>query len=161
MRIACFKARLSKKASPNQKESIDLIFDPDMSSVKPYFIKALHEWITDNGLTPLVVVDATYPGVRVPEQVIEDGKVALNVSYDATQNLQMDDEMLSLNARFSGVSHAVIVPMESISAIYARENGKGMMFDIEKEDFNDEGTAASESQEKPEKKERPHLKLVD
>lgn len=138
-----------------------MIFDPDMSSVKPYFIRALHEWIIDNGLTPLVVVDASYPGVRVPEGVIEDGKVALNVSYDATQNLQMDDEILSLNARFGGVSHAVIVPMEAISAIYARENGKGMMFDIDKEDFSDSEEGDSDDQEKSGKKDRPHLKLVD
>lgn len=138
-----------------------MIFDPDMSSVKPYFIKALHEWITDNGLTPLVVVDASFPGVRVPEGVIEDGKVVLNVSYDATQNLQMDDEVLSLNARFAGVSHAVIVPMESISAIYARENGKGMMFDIDKEDFSESDESDSDNQDKPGKKDRPHLKLVD
>ncbi len=138
-----------------------MIFDPDMTSVKPYFIKALHEWITDNGLTPLVVVDATYPGVRVPEHVVEDGKVALNVSFDATQNLQMDDEILSLNARFSGKSHTVIIPMESITAIYARENGKGMMFDIEKEDFFDDEEDDSDAQKESIKKNKPHLKLVD
>ncbi|MCB1582440.1 MAG: ClpXP protease specificity-enhancing factor [Xanthomonadales bacterium] len=132
-----------------------------MTSVKPYFIKALHEWIIDNGLTPLAVVDASYPGVRVPDGVVEDGKVVLNVSYDATQNLQMDDEILSLNARFAGVSHAVIVPMESISAIYARENGKGMMFDIEDEDFPDDPETDSNEQDKPAKKVKPHLKLVD
>jgi stringent starvation protein B len=131
-----------------------------MTSVKPYFIKALHEWITDNGLTPLVVVDATFPGVVVPESVVEDGKVVLNVSYDATQNLQMDDELLTLNARFTGVSHALIVPMESISAIYARENGKGMMFDIEHENQSDEeGQSESIKKNGPDKK--SHLKLVD
>lgn len=134
-----------------------------MTSVKPYFVQALHEWITDNGLTPLVVVDAAYQGVRVPESVIEDGKVVLNVSYDATQNLQMDDELLTVNARFSGISHAIIIPMESISAIYARENGKGMMFDVEHEELeeDEEPSANSDEGEKTSKIKKPHLKLVD
>lgn len=138
-----------------------MIFDPDMTSVKPYFIKALHEWISDNGLTPLVVVDATYPGVVVPESVIDGGKVVLNVSYDATQNLQMDDELLSLNARFTGVSHALIVPMESISAIYARENGKGMMFDIEHDDHPNNEVDTNNTQKDKTTNKKSHLKLVD
>lgn len=149
--------------------SIGLIFDPDMTSVKPYFIQALHEWISDNGLTPLAVVDATYTGVRVPEGVIEEGKVVLNVSHDAAQNLQMDDELMTLNARFSGVSHAIIVPMEAVTAIYARENGKGMMFDVEADEGvgDDSETASdpndSQSTEKPKTKnpKKSHLKLVD
>lgn len=142
-----------------------------MTSVKPYFVQALHEWITDNGLTPLVVLDATYKGVRVPENVIDDGKVVLNVSYDATQNLQMDDELLTVNARFSGISHAIIVPMEAITAIYARENGKGMMFDVEHEDLiDDDETVENEAKNnnkkgptgtKPKSNKKSHLKLVD
>ncbi len=133
-----------------------------MTSVKPYFVQALHEWITDNGLTPLVVVDATYPGVRVPDHVIEDGKVVLNVSYEATQNLQLDDELLTVSARFSGVSHAIIVPMEAISAIYARENGKGMMFDVEHEVNSESATKTlKESDDESTDSKKPHLKLVD
>lgn len=156
-----------------------MIFDPDMTSVKPYFIQALHEWISDNGLTPLAVIDAAYEGIRVPEGAIEDGKIVLNISYDAAENLQMDDELLTFNARFSGVSHAIIVPMEAVSAIYARENGKGMMFDVEHEDFNDNENAANSKQESSSKKtsssksksattnsknkasKKSHLKLVD
>jgi len=142
-----------------------LIFDPDMTSVKPYFIKALHEWITDNGLTPLIVVDAGFEGIRVPDGVIEDGKVVLNVSYDASQNLVMDDELVTFNARFSGVSHAIIIPMEAISAIYARENGKGMMFDVEPQEAEDHADETSQNAEKPKKsgssKAKGHLKLVD
>lgn len=141
-----------------------MIFDPDMSSVKPYFVKALHEWISDNHLTPLVVVDASFEGVRVPENVIEDGKVVLNISYDAAQNLQMDDELLTFNARFSGNSQAIIVPMESVSAIYARENGKGMMFDVEHDEAineQQEQDAEDMSQEKTSTLKKSHLKLVD
>ena len=135
-----------------------------MSSVKPYFVKALHEWISDNHLTPLVVVDASFEGVRVPENVIEDGKVVLNISYDAAQNLQMDDELLTFNARFSGNSQAIIVPMESVSAIYARENGKGMMFDVEHDEATNEQQeqdAEDMSQEKTSTLKKSHLKLVD
>lgn len=128
-----------------------------MTSVKPYFIQALHQWITDNDLTPLAVVDASYPGIRVPDGVVEDGKIVLNVSFDATSNLQMDDELLTFNARFSGVSHAIIIPMEAVSAVYARENGKGMMFDVES-DGN--APTADEDSDKP-KSGRPNLKLVD
>ena len=139
-----------------------MIFDQDMTSVKPYFIKALHEWISDNGLTPLAVVDAKYPGIRVPDGVIEDGKVVLNISTDATQNLHMDDELLTFNARFSGVSHAIIIPMEAVSAIYARENGKGMMFDVDDNDDLDTGDDTDEGDGKPKAgKSKPHLKLVD
>jgi len=136
-----------------------LIFDPDMTSVKPYFIQALHQWISDNGLTPLAVVDASYPGIRVPDGVIEDGKIVLNVSYDATSHLQMDDELLTFNARFSGVSHAIIIPMEAVSAVYARENGKGMMFDVESDAAANEG--GDDTDAGTPKTGRPHLKLVD
>ena len=147
-----------------------MIFDPDMTSVKPYFIQALHEWISDNGLTPLAVVDASYEGIRVPDGVVEDGKIVLNISYDAAENLQMDDELLTFNARFTGVSHAIIVPMEAVSAIYARENGKGMMFDVEHEDFNKKENPVNETQQESNKKSKQpkekssrksHLKLVD
>ena len=177
MPTACFKAKVLRKASLKQKESTDLIFDPDMTSVKPYFIQALHEWISDNGLTPLAVVDADFPGIRVPDGVIEDGKIVLNISYDAAQNLQMDEELLTFNARFSGVSHAIIIPMEAVSAIYSRENGKGMMFDVDQDasiedDVTESGPkAVNEDKSKIEKSEsttnqsksnkKSHLKLVD
>jgi stringent starvation protein B len=136
-----------------------------MTSVKPYFIKALNEWISDNGLTPLIVVDAGFEGIRVPDGVIEDGKLVLNVSYDASQNLVMDDELVTFNARFSGVSHAIIIPMAAISAIYARENGKGMMFDVEPQEAEDYPDEADQDVDKPKKSGSPkakgHLKLVD
>ncbi len=143
-----------------------------MTSVKPYFIQALHEWISDNGLTPLAVVDASYAGIRVPDGVVEDGKIVLNISYDAAENLQMDDELLTFNARFTGVSHAIFIPMEAVSAIYARENGKGMMFDVEHEDFDDsEGpepvnetkkvSVQKTNEPKAKISKKSHLKLVD
>jgi stringent starvation protein B len=167
MHIECSKAKHLRKVSLKQKENTGLIFDPDMTSVKPYFIQALHEWISDNGLTPLAVVDASYTGIRVPNGVVEDGKIVLNISYDAAQNLEMDEELLTFNARFSGVSHAIIIPMEAVSAIYARENGKGMMFEVEderedEEDQNKIPDSKNESESTEKHKSKPsHLKLVD
>lgn len=177
MRTACSKVKDLRKVSLKLKESTGLIFDPDMTSVKPYFIQALHEWISDNGLTPLVVVDASFTGIRAPDGIVEDGKIVLNVSYDAAQNLQMDEELLTFNARFSGTSHAIIIPMEAVSAIYSRENGKGMMFDVDP-DAQTEGETTeagpqpvSEDEAGVEKKKtksgqsksnkKSHLKLVD
>ncbi len=140
-------------------ESIDLIFDPDMTSAKPYFIEALHHWISDNGLTPLIVVDVSYEGLRIPQGIDEEGRVTLNVSYDATEHLQMDTDLMTFNARFNGRSQALIVPMESISAIFARENGKGMVFEVNQQ-TQETGDAAKKKNKKPNNK-RPNLTIVE
>lgn len=99
-----------------------------MNSSKPYIIRALHEWISENNCTPLVLVSSSHPHVQIPAGIEEDEKVVLNVSYGATQHLEMSDEGIIFDARFSGISQSLYVPMQSILAIYARENGQGMMF---------------------------------
>jgi len=99
-----------------------------MNSSKPYIIRALHEWISDNNCTPLVLVSSKHQGVQIPTGIAKDGKVVLNISYGATKNLQLIEEGVMFDARFSGVSENIFVPMGSILAIYARENGQGMMF---------------------------------
>ena len=99
-----------------------------MNSSKPYIIRALHEWISDNDCTPLVLVSSKHPDVQIPPGIDEDGKVVLNISYGATQNLELVNEGILFDARFSGVSQSLYVPIDSILAIYARENGQGMMF---------------------------------
>ena len=99
-----------------------------MTSNRPYLLRALYEWITDNGLTPHVLVDAETEGVDVPEHVIQKGKVVLNIASGATEHLLLDNEMISFKARFSGKPYPINVPMEAVIAIYARENGQGMMF---------------------------------
>ena len=99
-----------------------------MDSSKPYILRALHEWISDNNLTPLVLVNSKHSEVQIPSGIDEDGKVVLNVSYGATKNLELQNEGIMFDARFSGVSQNLYVPMESVLAIYARENGQGMMF---------------------------------
>ena len=97
-----------------------------MNSYKPYLIRALHEWITDNGMTPHLLVDAAIEGVIVPASAISEGRVVLNVAHRAVMGFRIDDEYVSFSARFNGVSHEVWVPIKAVLAIYARENGQGM-----------------------------------
>ena len=97
-----------------------------MTSHRPYLLRALYEWIGDNGLTPHILVDATRPGVRVPAHAVKDGRIVLNIAGRAVGHLQMDNDDVRFSARFGGVSHAVIVPIDAVLAIYARENGQGM-----------------------------------
>ena len=99
---------------------------PRMSSHRPYLLRALYEWISDNDMTPHLLVDATQPGVRVPPHTINDGKVVLNIAARAVAHLDMDNDAVAFTARFGGVSHAGIVPVGAVLAIYARETGQGM-----------------------------------
>jgi stringent starvation protein B len=85
-----------------------------------------NEWIADNDMTPHLLEDATRPGVRVPAHTVKDGKVVLNVAARAVAHLDMDNDAVAFTARFGGVSHAVIVPIDAVLAIYARETGQGM-----------------------------------
>jgi stringent starvation protein B len=91
-------------------------------------LRALHEWITDSGETPHIVVDAVADGVSVPRQYVKDGKIVLNISYSATQLLKLGNDVVSFEARFGGVGFAVHVPVRAVLGIYARETGQGMIF---------------------------------
>lgn len=102
-----------------------------MTSSRPYLLRALHQWIGDNGLTPYVVVDASSTEVQVPRQFIENGKIVLNISVTAVKDLQLTDEYVMFSARFSGAAHDIVVPVRYVLAIYARENGQGMVFNDE------------------------------
>lgn len=98
-----------------------------MTSWRPYLLRALYDWISDNDLTPHIVVDARIPGVRVPRQTIQpDGRVTLNIADRAVANLVLGDADILFDARFGGVSQQVRVPVNAVQAIYARENGQGM-----------------------------------
>ena len=99
---------------------------PRMSSHRPYLLRALYEWIADNDMTPHLLVDATQEGVRVPAHTVNEGKVVLNIAARAVGHLNMDNDSVAFTARFGGVSHAVIVPIGAVLAIYARETGQGM-----------------------------------
>lgn len=95
---------------------------------RPYLLRAMHEWISDSGYTPHVIVDALQTGVEVPAAYVKDGKIVLNLSASATQRLQLKNDVVQFEARFAGVVHHVNVPMQSILGIYARETGEGMIF---------------------------------
>jgi stringent starvation protein B len=102
------------------------------TSTKPYLIRAIYEWCIDSGHTPYinVRVDAN---TRVPVEFIKDGNIVLNVSQVATRNLKIDNERVHFSARFNGVSREISVPIERVAAIFARENGQGMVFDVQAE----------------------------
>ncbi|WP_239990258.1 ClpXP protease specificity-enhancing factor [Ignatzschineria cameli] len=102
-----------------------------MTSNKPYFIRALYDWILDNNCTPYIVVDATLPYVDVPEKFIMEGRIILNVLPSAVNNLILGDEWISFSARFSGIVHEINFPVGAVAAIYAQENGEGMGFQTE------------------------------
>ncbi len=97
-----------------------------MTSHRPYLLRALWEWIADNGMTPHLLVDATQSGVRVPSHTVKDGKVVLNIADRAVSRLEIGNDFVTFSARFAGVSHPVSVPVPAILAIYARETGQGM-----------------------------------
>jgi stringent starvation protein B len=98
---------------------------------RPYLLRAMHEWIVDSGCTPHIVVDASVPGVEVPRQYVQDGKIVLNVGLSATAGLVLGNDEVSFSGRFGGTSMAVRVPVAAILAVYARETGQGMIFSEE------------------------------
>lgn len=99
----------------------------ESSSTRPYLIRALYEWCTDNGFTPYVAV-AVDDSVHVPREYVKNNEIVLNISFDATSSLQLGNEFIEFKARFAGSSREIMVPIERVTAIYARENGQGMAF---------------------------------
>ena len=108
---------MSKPAAPDEQGT----------STRPYLIRALHEWCTDNGFTPYVAVFVT-AGVQVPMEYVKNNEIVLNVGFEATSSLSLGNEFIEFKARFGGVSREIAVPIDHVVAIYARENGQGMAF---------------------------------
>lgn len=104
-----------------------------MKSSRPYIARALYQWLLDNELTPHLVVDATQPGVEVPRQFVQNGQIVLNVAPTAVRDLFMENQAIGFNARFGGQPMQVMIPIPALIAIYARENGAGMVFGHEPE----------------------------
>lgn len=113
-------------------------------STKPYLLRAIYEWCTDNGYTPYLaaMVDAQ---TRVPREFVKNGEIVLNISFTATSGLKLDNDFVTFHARFGGVSRDISVPVENVVAIYARENGQGMAFEVAKLPGGDEEADAQES----------------
>lgn len=99
-----------------------------MTSNRPYLVRALYEWIIDNQMTPYILLDAEVDGVDVPRQYVEDGKIILNISSNAIQALKVTNQIIEFNASFSGFPMQVYAPIKAVLAIYAKENGRGMVF---------------------------------
>jgi len=125
-----------------------------MTSNRPYLLRAIYDWISDNGFTPYMLVDAARPGVRVPASAIREGKVVLNIAMRAVANLELGNDRIRCMARFGGVSQPLDVPVSAVQAIYAQENGQGMMFPPE-----DAETAATPAVEGPEQVPAPRPSL--
>ncbi len=136
-----------------------------MTSTKPYLLRAIFEWAEDNGFTPQVLVNADVAGVDVPEAHVVDGQIVLNIGSNAVQLHVMDNECLSFSARFSGVEQDIFLPIESILAIFARENSQGIFF----EEVDDDGlepdptpgdNKSSEPTKLKPKRSSSHLKII-
>ena len=125
------------------------------SKQRPYLIRAMHEWMVDNDLTPHIVAAANSDALVVPRRHVKDGKIILNVSYTATDSLQLGNEEIRFEARFGGVGQRVSIPVDAILGIYARETGQGMV-------FTDETSPAEPESPAPIKTEsgRPQLKVI-
>jgi stringent starvation protein B len=123
-----------------------------MQSTKPYLIRAIHEWCTDQGFTPYLAV-AVNATTRVPREFVKDGEIVLNVGHDATHQLSLGNDEITFQARFGGRPYPVVVPIDRVQAIYARENGQGMAFEPVDEDANQNSDASVE--------EGPVLQVVD
>ena len=125
---------------------------------RPYLLRAMHQWITECGNTPHVIVDAGHEGAEVPRAYVKDGKIVLNLSTGATQRLRLGNEDVEFDARFAGVVHHVRFPVSAVLGVYARETGEGMV-------FSEQDLAAAEPRTPPKPGDdgggrRPHLKVV-
>jgi len=128
-----------------------------MTPLKPYLVRSLHEWILENGMTPYLLVDANYEGVAVPTAYVSDERIILNTNPGAVQNWVLDNEAISFSARFSGRSENLYIPINAILAAYAKENGKGMMFD---ERFEDDVPPDPEKPRPKAEAKKPVLRIV-
>lgn len=106
-----------------------MIDAPDATATRPYLIRALYEWCTDNGFTPYVTV-VVDDSVQVPREYVKNGEIVLNLSFDATSSLKLGNDMIEFKARFAGTARDIMVPVNRVVSIYARENGQGMAFPL-------------------------------
>ena len=113
----------------------------DSTSTRPYLIRALYEWCTDNGLTPYVAVSVD-DSVQVPREYVKNNEIVLNISFDATSSLKLGNDFIEFKARFAGSSRDIMVPIVRVIAIYARENGQGMAFPMGAQPHQDEAPSA-------------------
>ena len=131
-----------------------------MTSNRPYLVRALYEWILDNEMTPYLLVDSARPGTLVPMDLVQEGKIVLNISPSAVRGLVLGNDRITFGARFGGVPMDVEVTANAVLGIYARENGRGMLFPDEEPQANEEKDTDEESKSSKPTRERPTLKVV-
>lgn len=138
-----------------------------MTSSRPYLVRAFNEWILDNNCTPYIVVDAGVQGVQVPTEHVANGQIVLNISPGAVKGLVVGNGALEFSARFGGVPMQVFIPLQAVMAIYARENGEGMVFGSEPGSPDPEGSSPSDAESEsasgqsgPRPSGKPSLKVV-
>jgi len=122
------------------------------SAQRPYLLRAMHEWMTDNALTPHIVVDAGLSNLSISKEQVREGRIVLNVSYEATRGLVIGNDAVTFEARFDGVPTGLNIPVDAVMGIYARENGHGMVFSEESEPPPDDSGPSDDK--------RPVLKVV-
>lgn len=127
-----------------------------MTSNKPYFIRALFDWIVDNDLTPHLLVDAMHPDVEVPQEFVNGGRIILNISPKACRGLHLDNDRIIFTAKFSGQTTQISLAPGAVLAVYAKENGRGMEFEVE----YDTAPPSARSAAKSKSNVKPFLKLV-
>jgi len=129
-----------------------------MTSSRPYLIRAMYQWIADNGMTPHLLVDVSIDGVQVPSEHVQNGKIILNIAPMAISSLVLGDADITFSARFSGQTMNLFLPIEAVLAVYAKENGQGMMFS------EDDGAISAPDNDKddpdPDKPKKPSLRVV-
>ncbi|MCK5395433.1 MAG: ClpXP protease specificity-enhancing factor [Gammaproteobacteria bacterium] len=130
-----------------------------MTSSRPYLVRAMYQWVADNGMTPHLLVDVSVDGVQVPAEHVQNGKIILNIAPMAVTGLVLGDTEVTFNARFSGKAMDLFVPIDAVLAVYAKENGQGMMFS------EDDGAISSsedgnDPDPDPDKPKRPSLRVV-
>lgn len=131
-----------------------------MTPTRPYLVRAFHDWILDNGLTPYLLVDATVDGTCVPAAYVREGRIVLNIAPAAVGDLHLGVTETTFSARFGGVAHQIRLPSHAILAIYARENGQGMFFGNEDDDLATNGDEPAAPVEPGPAPTRPALRLV-
>ncbi|MCE1184460.1 MAG: ClpXP protease specificity-enhancing factor [Rhodocyclales bacterium] len=131
----------------------------DLPSTKPYLVRAIWEWCNDNGFTPYMAVEVD-GSCRVPMEFVKDGQIVLNIGMEATNKLQMGNDMVSFQARFGGVARDISVPIARVAAVYARENGAGMAFEVEEVSSREDETPEDPPEPPPPSAGRPHLQRI-
>jgi stringent starvation protein B len=132
-----------------------------MTSNKPYLIRAMYDWIVDNNLTPYLLVNAEYPGVEVPQEHVNGGRIILNISPKSCRGLHLDNDRILFTTRFSGQTMQLFLSPAAVLAVYAKENGRGMEFGEEYDDPQPPAASTTGTGSSSRSRAKPVLKLVE